>query len=285
VTPPNTRATRSARLDEVLRGRAAGYALGIGTVAALVTGAALRSPLFMLLGPLAVAGVVLGVARAHAGSLAAADFFQAFAAGHDLTYYRDWELLPLTPLLGAGDRRHCEHYMCSDDRALAHYVYETCEGSDDDGHTRTHAHRFTICTRDIEPAMASFPGLFLQHRRDLVGTLTEERWLSRGGRHAVELESAAFGERYDLMVDREQDELLLRELFSPSFVVWLAGHPLAPCFEFSAGTLVVYVRRQLCDSGSLNLLLMATQEIADRISAEADEERAGLRAAASAPSA
>ena len=39
-------------------------------------------------------------------------------------------------------------------------------------------------------------------------------------------ERRACCERYELLGRRSQDDLLLRELFSPSFVVWLAEHPL-----------------------------------------------------------
>jgi hypothetical protein len=55
-------------------------------------------------------------------------------------------------------------------------------------------------------------------------------------------------------------------------VIWLAEHPLAPCFEYRAGTLVVYVARRLTNAGSLNLLLAATAEIAGRLVDEIAEE-------------
>ena len=112
-----------------------------------------------------------------------------------------------------------------------------------------------------------FPGVFLTRRRDLVDRLGGGRWLSTGTRRKVELESAALHERYELWVERSQDDLLLRELFSPSFVSWLAEHPLQPCFEYRAGTLVVYLERRLEDAGHLGWLLDATAEIARRLRA------------------
>ena len=125
-----------------------------------------------------------------------------------------------------------------------------------------------------------YPALFLQRRRDLVGRLTEEEWLNRHGRQEVELESVDFCRRYELLADGHLDPLALRELFSPSFIVYLAGHPLAPCFEYRAGALVVYVRRRLTDAGSLNMLLEATRRVAARLRDEVDEQpRTPLRTA------
>jgi hypothetical protein len=270
-----------------LRSRAVGYALGLGTVAALVGGAALHSPLLMLGAPVAVVVLVLGLALHAAATRAASDFFTAFAGGHGFVYYRDWELPPLTPLLGAGDRRSFEHFMTGPlepghprpSCGLGLYTYEERGGTDQDGNSHSRSHHFTTCVVDLEEAMVMFPALFLQRRRDLVGHLTEEQWLNRHGRQVVELESIEFGRRYELLADGDLDQIALRELFSPSFIVLLAEHPLAPCFEYRAGTLVVYVRGRLTDAGSLNLLLDATRRIAARLREEAGE-RPGRRAGA-----
>ena len=119
-------------------------------------------------------------------------------------------------------------------------------GHEDDADAHWRSHHFTTCVVDMEEAMVMFPALFLQRRRDLVGHLTEEEWLNRHGRQVVELESVEFSRRYELLADGHLDRLALRELFSPSFIVWLAEHPLAPCFEYRAGTLVV-VRARSAD--------------------------------------
>ena len=118
-----------------------------------------------------------------------------------------------------------------------------------------------------------FPGVFLARRRGLAGLLGGG-WLSTGTRRKVELESARLHERYELWVERSQDDLLLRELFSPSFVAWLAEHPLEPCFEYRAGTLVVYLERRLEDAGHLGWLQDAAEEIAGRLAREVAEAAA-----------
>jgi hypothetical protein len=73
-------------------------------------------------------------------------------------------------------------------------------------------------------------------------------------------------------VDDTQDELRLRELFAPSFVIWLAEHPLALCFEYRAGTLVVYLERKLEDAAHLDWMLDATSQIAARLAREVEEQ-------------
>jgi hypothetical protein len=116
-----------------------------------------------------------------------------------------------------------------------------------------------------------FPGVFLCRRRGVFGRLDGEDWLSHRNRHKVALESASLCERYDLWVDDAQDELLFRELFVPSFEVLLAEHPFEPCFEYRAGTLVVYVERLLEDEGHLDWLREVSADIAGRFAGEIRE--------------
>lgn len=274
--PPrrDSSSTRGFHLRRILHGRTAGYALGLGITAAFVAGAWLRSPLLMAAGPAAVAALVGAVSFALADRRAERDFFLSFAAARGMRYVGDTTLLPLTPLLGAGDRRGCSHWMEGPVGArrcgLGHYTWYE-RRRDDDGTDWT-PHHFTICVVDLEPGIALFPGVFLARRRGLAGLLGDG-WLSTGRRRKVELESLRLHERYDLWVERSQDDLLLRQLFSPSFVAWLAEHPLEPCFEYRAGTLVVYLERRLEDAGRLGWLHDATAAIAERFALEIEQSR------------
>lgn len=185
----------------------------------------------------------------------------------------------MTPLLGAGDRRRCEHWMTGrpggdGEVGLGHYTYEVRK-RDEHGRTeRRETRHFTICVTDIEAAMRMFPGVFLCRRRGIFGMLDGKDWLSHVNRHEVELESARLCHRYALWVDNGQDEVLLRELFTPSFEVLLAEHPLEACFEYRAGTLVVYVERKLEDEGHLDWMREVTAKIAHRFATEVAETRA-----------
>jgi hypothetical protein len=265
----------------MLRGRLAGYAFAFGVVAAVVIGAWLHSVPVLLGGPLFVAVLVLGAAFRAADGCAKRDFFLSFAAARGLRYVGETILLPLTPLLGAGNRRECSHWMVGplgertprSTCGLGHYTWFERRRADQST-SRWVPRHFTICVVDLEPGITMFPGVFLVRRRGLAGVLGGD-WLSTGRRRRVELESAQLHERYDLWVERSQDDLLLRELFSPSFVAWLAEHPLEPCFEYRAGTLVVYLERRLEDAGHLGWLQDAAEEIAGRLAREVVEQIPG----------
>ena len=275
--------TRGRRLRELVHGRGVAYSVTFGGVGTLLAGAYLHSILVIAAGPLAVAVIAAAVAFRTADRKAEADFFASYACAHGLTLVDRTELLPLTPLLGAGDRRHCGPYMegplpgggtpCG----LGHFTFEVLEPEGESGSRRLEKHDFTICVVDLEPGISLYPGIFLTRRRGLFGFVDGVQWVSHANRHKVELECAELCERYDLYVDDAQDELGLRELFAPSFVLWLAQHPLAPCFEYRAvparGTLVVYLERKLEDAGHLDWMLEATAEIARRFGREIEERQ------------
>jgi hypothetical protein len=261
-------------MRRLIRGRGAGYALALGIVGAIVLGAFLREPAVVLAGPLAVVGLVLGIAHLVADRRSERDFFLSFARARGLSYAPRTELLPLTPLLGAGERRECRHWMQGPlgegqpSCGLGHYVFHERHG---EGERAWWTSRdFTVCVVDLEPGIVLFPGVFVVRRRDLVDRIGGG-WLDTSNRRRVELESAALCERYELWVERSQDDLLLRQLFAPAFVAWLAEHPLQPCFEYRAGTLVVYLERRLEDAGRLGWLLDATAEIARRFAREVSQ--------------
>jgi len=284
--PRNADSTRGEHFHELVRGRSFAYWLVVGTVASLVAGPALHSAALLVAGPLAVGTVAVLAAFSSADRRAERDFFGEYASARGLAYVGDMAVLPLTPLLGAGDRRRTEHWMqgrLEDGRELSfgHYGYEVHERDKRGRAVRRQKRHFTISVVDLETGMSLFPGLFLCRCRGLFGMIDGEDWLSHHGRHRVELESASLCERYDLWVDDAQDELLLRELFTPSFEVLLAEHPLAPCFEYRAGTLVVYVEHRIEDEGHLDWMREVTAKIAARIDAEVEEAGAASPAARS----
>jgi hypothetical protein len=274
--PRDADSTRGQHFHDILRGRGFVYWLVLGAVASLVGGAWLHSAAVLIAGPLVVGAVGLLSAFSSADRRAERDFFSEYATARRLAYVGDTALMPLTPLLGAGDRRRCGHWMegrLEDGRefGFGHYTYEVHERDRAGRTVRREKRRFTISVVDLEAGMSLFPGVFLCRRRGLFGFIDGEDWLSHHGRHEVELESASLCERYDLWVDDSQDELLLRELFTPSFEVLLGEHPLAPCFEYRAGTLVVYVERRIEDEGHLDWMRELTGTIAVRIGTEVEE--------------
>ena len=258
----------------LLRSRATVYVLTLGIVGAVVAGAWLRAPIVLLGGPLFAVGAVALVCFLVADRRAEEEFFRGFARARRFSYMPRTELMPLTPLLSAGDRRECRHWMEGPlvDEAqcgIGHYAFHVRHGSG--RHKRRRSHHFTICVVDVEPAIVMYPGLFLARRRDLVDRVSGDAWLDTGNRRPVDLESESLGERCELWVERSHDDVRLLELFSPSFVAWLADHPLRPLFEYRAGTLVVYLERRVEDAGHLGWMLEATAAIAQRLRCEVRE--------------
>jgi hypothetical protein len=263
-----------------LRSRTAFWAYFAGIAATFLYGAWKRDPLIMAAGPAAVALGVTGVAWFMADRAAAHRFYSGFARNVGLLYASRYELLPLTPLLGAGNRRRAEHWMYGRlpgdlQGGLGHFVWERVERDSDGDPQVRERNRFTLCVADLEPSMALFKGVFLRPRRGFVASHSD--WLRDRRTHEAEVESAAFTERYELRVADDQDAVILRRLLSPTLVSWLANHPLTPGFEVKAGALVVFVPYAVEDAGNLTYLMDAARHIASRVLAEVEEDR--LRAA------
>jgi hypothetical protein len=278
--PADTEALVGRDFAAMLRSRATAFGLVIGASIALAVGAALGGLTAAVIAPVGWCAVVLGCMFVSAEHSSERKFFIAFAEGVGLDYASDWQLLPLTPLLGAGDDRRIEHYMSGrlggeggDLRcALALYTVERDHGSNhDDRHRISTSNEYTICAVDIEAGLTRFPGIYLYPHKDLLDRLAAEGTMSTSGLKHIEVESSAFAERYDVWAVPDLDEIVVRQLFAPTLVMWLAEHPLQPYFEYSAGTLVVFVRGHLHDAGHLDWLLDASRHLAARFAAEVAE--------------
>jgi hypothetical protein len=260
-----------------LGSRSAVYAMALGASAAFTYGAWKHSAVIMLAGPAAVVLGVAGISWFVADRAAARRFYWGFANAVGLTYASRTELLTLTPLLGAGNRRRVEHWMYGRlpgelTGGVGQLVWERIERDSDGDDAVKERHRFTICTVDLEASLSLFRGVYLHPRRGLFAPYSD--WLGRTPTRTVELESSEFVSRYDLRVGTDQDEILLRRLLSPTLVSWLAHHPLMPGFELKAGTLCVFVPRPLEDAGNLTFLIDATRHLAGRVLAQVREEQA-----------
>jgi hypothetical protein len=278
IAPANANSTRSAHFRTLL---GSSFSIVGGAIAAAIVftiGAATHNAIVMVGGPILVAVVVVLIAWFRADSQAEDEFFARFASAHGLNHWKQQYSLPaFTPLLSGGDRRHCEHWMESHGRAIGWFTFE-CRQDNGDKPDTWEPHHFTVATVDIgESGMARFQGIYLRRRRGIFDRLdSDANWLRGHDLKKVELESTAFHERFELWADKDQDEIVLRQLFAPSFVVWLSEHPLEPGFELRAGELVVFIPGRCGEAGKLDFLLMAAAEISKRIQAELSEAaRAG----------
>jgi len=283
AAPRNADAGRGEMFRTLVTGRLSIWAFALGAAAAVVYGAYRGRPLIMVGGPLLIAAFVVGTCAVMADRMAAERFFSSFARSHGLDYAPRWDLFAFTPLLGAGDRRWCEHWMtgeiCPDvglSGGIGHFVYEQrARVSHSEMGVRqttefTHErHRFTLAMVDMEDSIPWFHGVFLHPRRGVVDHFSD--WLDDPPSHEIEVESTAFTQRYQLRLADEQDELRARQLLSPSAVDRLATHPLIPGFELRGGSLVVFTRRVLGDTGNLEFFLETVRDLGRRLVKEVQE--------------
>jgi hypothetical protein len=218
---------------------------------------------------LLVFAIGVGVVSRSARSRGADDFFVFYAETHGLELRARRQLPASTPLLRRGDRSYASRSLGGQiapgiDGVLALFTSEETSGS---GTSSANAvrHDYTLGLVEIFSCADHVPELYCQRRS---GLSPFERLgdAFRGSKRRVSLESEALDDRYDIFVREDQDEIWLRRLFSPTFVVWLAQAPPADLsFELVDGTLVTYVLGYREDAGTLDAIAAATGTIAQRL--------------------
>ena len=88
----------------------------------------------------------------------------------------------------------------------------------------------------------------------------------------LELESEAFDKRYEVFYGADDSENWLKQLFSPTFIVWLAEQaPSSMAFEFSGGGLCVNVKGHHDSATEFDEICEAAAMVARRLAEEAAE--------------
>ena len=251
---------------------AAGIAGAVYLGAAIGTGAAAAALIVSLL-------LVFAIADQRSEG----DFFAVYAGQRGMALSGRGPLPPMTPLLRKGDDRYAEHSFAGSladgvDGVLALYTYEE-ETSDGKGGRETNYYRYTVGLVEVPECAAQVPELFCQQRfglRALEGL--EDAF--RSSKQRVELESEALDERYEIFSGKDQDQVWLRRLFSPTFVVWLGEEaPKKFAFELVAGHLCCYAKGHGKSAAELDAVRAATATVARRLREESQE----TGAASSAP--
>jgi hypothetical protein len=94
----------------------------------------------------------------------------------------------------------------------------------------------------------------------------------------VKLESEQLDEEYEIFASKEQDQNFLRQLFSPTFIVWLTDEaPEKFAFELEDGVLCCNVKGHKKSAVELDGMRGAASRVAARIR---EEIREGASAAA-----
>ena len=202
---------------------------------------------------------------------------KAYAAERGLAYEGDRRLPAATPLLrrgGGGVGIVSGRLADGLFGKLAGYHYST--GSGDSRRT----YFFTVALGEL-PEVGS--GRFYCYRR-VGGDLLDGIGDAITQYKTVELESHAFSESFRLMVRDEANMLAIRQLFSPSFIVFLTERvPLGFWFEVEDGYLLGAIKGEYWEEPAvLDEVCAATAEVAARIRKDV-AERMELRGATSPP--
>ena len=229
-------------------------------------GAAIAGGVFLL--------ALLGV-FAIADSRAEDAFFQTYATQRGLALSGRSPLPPATPLLRKGDDRYAERALSGPlaegiDGVLALYTYED-ETTDSEGNRQTNYYRYTVGLVEVPECVAHLPELFCQRKSGL-RSLEKLEDAFRRSKQRVKLESEALDKRYEIFSGKEQDQVWLRRLFSPTFIVWLGEEaPKKFAFELVGGTLCCYVSGHKKSTDELDAVRDATAVVARRLREESQQ--------------
>ena len=274
-TPGDSDDTRGKHLRSLL-GNA--WVLGFTWVLAIVVLIAIGTAAGWAFGA-AGAGVVvilaLLVVFLIASGRAADDFFTAYANGRGLQRVKGrGSLPPVTPLLRRGDRRYTEQMFNGTlpgglAGSLALYTYED-KSTDANGNDDTTYYHFTVAVSQL-PQTAPYIGELALQRRAGFRFLDSTEDVFRT-RQRVELESELADRKFEVFIGRGDEMNRARQVFSPTFVVWLGedAHD-GIAFELVAGALVVNVRGHKKEAEELDAFCEAAAVIARRLHEEAVE--------------
>jgi hypothetical protein len=280
ATPLDTDDTRGLHFRALLRHP---WLLGLAATIAIAAFIVGTSAAGMGIGLAAAAAVVIltvAIAFLVASSRAKEDFFEAYATGRGLNRVGKGLLPPATPLLRKGDRRYGEQIMNGTlpgglPGALALYTYEV-DSTDSDGDRDTDYYRFTVVMHDLPTVAPHLADLYCERRSGFRWMDSAEDVFRRMKR--LELESVALDKRYEIFYGANDSENWLHQLFSPSFIVWLAEHaPRTFAFELSGGSLCISIKGHHDNATEFDELCEAAAVVARRLTEEAGESEPAAR--------
>jgi hypothetical protein len=255
-----------------------GLTIGLGGAFVLAVGIGLAATTRPIIGLAAAGGallIVLIVVFAIADSKAEDDFFKAYANARGLSWNDSrGSLPPVTQLLCRGDARYTELTLTGQlpsgpNGVLAHYTYEE-ETTDSEGNRQTSYYHFTVVFCQIPEVATIVQELALQRRSGFRFLDSAEDKFRK--RQRVEIESEDFDKRYETFIGEHDDMNNARQIFEPSFIVWLAENaPKSFSFELVAGALCLAVKGQLESAQQLDALCAGAGVVAKRLVGEAQE--------------
>jgi hypothetical protein len=276
VTPPDdANDLRGFHFKRLMRRTPTLVLIATFTIAAAIAGAVFAGPAIGAIAAVAVLLLSLLIVFAIADSRAEDAFFQAYAEQHDLELGGRAPLPATTPLLRKGDDRYAERTLAGSLAAgtegiLALYTYED-ETTDSEGNRQTNYYRYTVGLVPVPECAQLVPELYCQRKSGL-RSLEKFEDVFRGSKQRVKLESEALDEKYEIFAREGQDATWLRQLFAPTFIVWLTDSaPKKFAFELVGGTLCCYVSGHRKKAEELDEISAATAAVANRLREESLE--------------
>lgn len=224
-------------------------------------GSGITEPVAGLIILIAFLLIGLGIVFWIASSRASKSFFVEFAAARGLVP-SDEPLGHQTLLLRTGDgqttsKRWDGRLSPEFEGSIAHWSY-SIHTTDGGGSSRDQWFDHTIVMIPIE-------GLDSIYEVDVnLSTPSSESRLER-----LLLESQEFNDKYEVLVRKDQDPNPVRQLFSPSFIVWLTEGQRP--FQFGRGVLVTSRGGHSSSAAELDGQIAGACEIARKLRTEAQE--------------
>jgi hypothetical protein len=272
TAPDDANDLQGFHFQRLMRKRSTWLWAGIPTVVvaiALSFGNLLWFPIILVLGLLITAIVCWIVANSKAED----DFFKAYAEQRGLTRSDRGQLPGSTPLLRKGDERKAEEILSGPigegaNGSLALYTY-TDVYYDKDGRHETDYH-FTVSMTDLPECQKLLPELYANRKSGFrVFEKVEDAFRSN---ERVKLESEQLDTEYEIFAPKEQDQNFLRQLFAPTFIVWMTDSaPEKFAFELEDGVLCCNIKGHKKSAVDLDAMRAAAAHIAKRIRDEVTE--------------
>jgi hypothetical protein len=265
---------RGFHFRRLMRKRLTWILILIAVVAAGAAAGALIGPIFAAIAGAGVMLVSLLIVLAIADSKAEGAFFEVYAKQRGMTLSGRGSLPAATPLLRKGDDRYGERILNGPladqvSGTLALYTYEE-ETTDSKGNRQTNYYRYTLGLCEVPECVEFVPELYCRRKFGLRALEKFEDVFRKSER--VKFESEGLDKRYEIFSAKEQDANWLRQLFSPTFIVWLSDSaPEKFAFELVGGTLCCYVNGHKKSAAELDVMCGATAEVAKRLREEALE--------------
>jgi hypothetical protein len=275
AAPDDANDLRGFHFRRLLRKTLTLILIAVFTVAAGAAGAALIGPAVGGGAAVAVFLLALLVVFGIADSRAEDAFFQVYADQHGLELGGRAPLPPTTPLLRKGDDRYAERTLSGPfadgiEGILALYTYEE-ETTDGEGNRQTNYYRYTVGLVPVPECVERVPELYVQRKFGL-RALEGLEDVFRRSKERVKLESESLDDKYEIFAGQGQDANWLRQLFSPTFIVWLTDSaPKKFAFELVGGTLCCYVSGHRKKAEELDVVTAATAAVATRLREESLE--------------